>query len=215
MNKNEIFAYIFHFLSIVFEKLKNNINKVSKIILFGSVARGDFDERSDIDIFIDVPNKKNIKIVNRILEESLNEFEDIAKETWYLRKVDFPIKYMVDKLDNKRWENLRKELNAYGIILYSSYEESPRDVKNYSLFEYSLAKFNKKQKMKIIRNLLGYKIKKEKKTYEIKGFLNEINGIKLMQNVVLVPINKSFELHNFFTRNKVTPKIKEVWFQSM
>ncbi len=54
-----LFPYIYDFLSLLSEddKLKS---KIKRIILFGSVARGEADEESDIDIFIDLWSKHDL-----------------------------------------------------------------------------------------------------------------------------------------------------------
>ena len=64
LNKEELLAYTYNYLSYLFRSKTTLINQV---ILFGSVARGDFDENSDVDIFIDV-DSKNEKEMNKIAE---------------------------------------------------------------------------------------------------------------------------------------------------
>ncbi len=58
MNRYELIAYAMDFCSFL---LKSEMaNEIKKIILFGSVARGDFDSESDIDIFIDTEKEKAV-----------------------------------------------------------------------------------------------------------------------------------------------------------
>ena len=57
MKKNELYAYLTDFLSILYLK-KDLLTKINSIILFGSVARGDFDKKSDVDILFINKNKK-------------------------------------------------------------------------------------------------------------------------------------------------------------
>ena len=54
--------------NILKKVLKNNLKK---IILYGSYARGDYNQLSDIDIFVLVKNKKSElnNILNKICEE--------------------------------------------------------------------------------------------------------------------------------------------------
>ena len=49
--------------------------KLNKVILFGSYARGDFDSESDVDIFIlaDIPQAETNKWINRI-DDRLPDF---------------------------------------------------------------------------------------------------------------------------------------------
>ena len=53
--KESIFAYIYDLLSMVFEDepLKE---KITSVILFGSVAKKSYDKKSDIDLFFDIKN---------------------------------------------------------------------------------------------------------------------------------------------------------------
>ena len=56
MERNELIAYAMDFASY----LESKIEGINRIILHGSVSREDFDEESDIDIFIDT-KEKNLK----------------------------------------------------------------------------------------------------------------------------------------------------------
>ena len=63
LNKNELIAYALDFASYLISK----VGKIDRIILHGSVARGDFDEESDIDLFID-SREKIEKKVNKLID---------------------------------------------------------------------------------------------------------------------------------------------------
>ena len=60
MKQSEVFSYVYDFISQILEK-KEIFESIKRIILFGSIARGDFDKDSDIDIFIELYNLKNEK----------------------------------------------------------------------------------------------------------------------------------------------------------
>ena len=53
---------------------------VKKAALFGSYARGDFNEKSDVDILIQPPNRMGLGFVrlNRDLKKSLNKNVDLV-----------------------------------------------------------------------------------------------------------------------------------------
>ena len=53
---------------------------VKRAALFGSYARGDFDEKSDVDILIQPPNGMGLGFVrlNRDLKKSLNKNVDLV-----------------------------------------------------------------------------------------------------------------------------------------
>ena len=50
----ELIAYESSFISFILGKIE-----VEEIILFGSVARGEADKNSDVDLFFNVLNKEN------------------------------------------------------------------------------------------------------------------------------------------------------------
>jgi predicted nucleotidyltransferase len=81
MNRYELIAYAMDFCSFL---LKSEMaNEIKKIILFGSVARGDFDSESDIDIFIDTEKEK---AVDNAAKKRLKAFEKSEIfEKWMLK----------------------------------------------------------------------------------------------------------------------------------
>jgi len=55
-----LISYSIDFVSFLIQKTKSR-EKIKNIILFGSVARGEADRESDIDLFIDIV-REDIKI---------------------------------------------------------------------------------------------------------------------------------------------------------
>lgn len=74
-------------------------NNISKVILFGSRARGDYERASDIDLAVCGGN---------IIAFAL----DVDEET------STPLKYDVINLDEKIQEELRRTIETEGIVLY-------------------------------------------------------------------------------------------------
>ena len=70
MNRDLLIAYSIEFVSFLFRTTAIKKNKIKGIYLFGSVARGDFDKDSDIDLFIDSDSKET----KSIIEKALNKF---------------------------------------------------------------------------------------------------------------------------------------------
>ncbi|MBU0628993.1 MAG: nucleotidyltransferase domain-containing protein [Nanoarchaeota archaeon] len=205
-----ILAYIYDFLSMAFEDsyIKEKINEV---ILFGSVAKESYDKKSDIDLFFDIKIKEETDAIEERLKVILGSFEVKAEKTWKLKGVKLPIKFIVGSLGDKTWENLREEIISSGILLYGSYKELPEDIKHYFLFYYSLRDLNRKNKMKFIRNLFGYRIMKDRKEYKQAGLLEKIGGSKLSSNAILVPLGDLSRVKKLFNDFKVKYKIMETW----
>lgn len=209
---NKIYPYIYDFLSQVFEE-ESLKNEIKEIILFGSVAKNTYDKKSDIDLFFHIKNKEKIREIEETIKKILKIFEIKAEKTWHLKKMNFPINILVGSLNDELWKGIKDEIASSGIILYSGYKELPEKINHYLLFSYSLNNLKRKDKMRIIRTLLGYKLKKGKKEYIQKGILGKINGIKLASNVVLVPMNESIKLKKIFNENKINYKVFDSWIR--
>lgn len=193
--------YIYDFLTTFFEKLKEE-EKIKNIILFGSFARGNQRKDSDIDLFINI-EKKDKNHVEETIKESINEFELKSEKTWKLKGITNPIVPIVDDLDSEQWQELKNEISHYGIALYSQHKE--KNEKNV-LIKYNINKLKQKDKMKIIRELFGYKIKQKKKIYEKKGLVEKIKAEKI-DSAILINRNDSKKVIDTLKTKNVPYKI--------
>ena len=128
LQKNEIISYALDFVSYLIMKE----DRINKIILYGSIARGDFDEESDIDLFIDADNKIEGKI-RKILD---NYYKTKKFKEWRLKGIENEISMMVGKLDGDEWKNLKRSIMNTGIILYGKYKSKVDKIKQYTLFSF-------------------------------------------------------------------------------
>jgi len=206
---NEL-AYIYDFLSLVFEN-KNITDEIKEIILYGSYSRMTHDKESDIDLFFNLKNKNNSKKIEDELRKVLKSFEIKSEKTWKLKKIGAPISIIVDSLDNEMWKGVKDEIASSGIILFSSYKELPEKVNHYILFSYSLNNLKRKEKMRFIRTLFGYRIIKNKKEYKQNGVLEVIGGKKLSSNVVLVPSQEALKIKRMFSEFKIRYNLFDSW----
>ena len=85
------------------------------------------------------------------------------------------------------------------------------DLKHCMLILYTLKYLPQKEKVRILRELMGYKETKKGRLYEHSGLLQKLSSHKLGSNVILVPINNLAEIQNFFSKNNVKTELKEVW----
>ena len=91
-------------------------DRVKKIILYGSYARGDFNESSDIDIMIltDLTDDK--------LEEYKTKISDYAWEIEYNNNFEIDLSPLIKNIDkyNKRIEVIPFYMNVQkeGVVLY-------------------------------------------------------------------------------------------------
>ena len=127
LNRLDLISYAMDFSSYIIR----NTEKVDKIILHGSVARGDFDKDSDIDIFIDTLDKKAEKIIKKI-EENFYKTDNYKK--WKLKGEINKISLIIGKLDSEEWKDLKRAIISTGILLYGKYNSNIQKMKNYVLF---------------------------------------------------------------------------------
>jgi len=84
-------------------------------------------------------------------------------------------------------------------------------LKHYMLVSYTLKFLAQKDKVRVLRELKGYKEKKHGKVYEHQGLLHKLKAEKLSGNVLLVPMNNFTEIQNFFSKDNVKTEVKEAW----
>lgn len=205
MNKHELIAYAMDFCSFL---LRSEIGKdIDKIILFGSVARGDFDTESDIDIFIDTDKK-----IEGNAKKILKTFEiSETNEKWRLKGLKNPLSLQVGKIEE--WKLYRNVISS-GIILYGKFEERPKGTKYYSMLALDFRKMDRNKKIKIWRKLYGYKQKVGENFFVSKGLLEELSGKKIKRSVIAIPTENKDKILDFIKRNEIKYKIFEIWTDS-
>ncbi len=197
ISKYDLIAYASAFASFIIPKIE-----VSEIILFGSVARGESDEKSDIDVFIHV--KKNEKEINNIINKELVKFyKSKISEIWALKGIKNKINIHVGELE--KWK-LKRSIISDGIVLYGKYRETPKDIKGFSYFKIEPIK-NIAKRNSILRKLFGRK----EKSYSTKGIIDMVNGKKLSSLSFIVPLEKSQEIIGILNSNKINYSFFELW----
>ena len=151
-----LIAYAQDFSSFLLQNTKKP-NKIEKIILFGSIVRGEAEKSSDIDIFIETRDKIEIENLKKKFYESIK-----FRKYWSLLGIKNEIHCEAGILDE--WQDLEKSLIAQGIILYGKYKTQKQGNPNY-LFSVEQGK-DRNKNISIWRRLYGYKQLANKKTYE-------------------------------------------------
>jgi len=70
MKNNELVSYAMDFASYLALK----VDGIDRIVLYGSVVRGDFDENSDVDLFVDSCEK-----IEKKVEKSLEDYRSTKR----------------------------------------------------------------------------------------------------------------------------------------
>src|SRR3989338_1449571 len=123
-NNRESIAYAMDFVSYIVSK----IAKIDRIILHGSIARGDFDDKSDVDLFIDT-REKNTE--NQIKKTEDDYLKTDTYNRWSLKGYTYPFSLIVGRLDSSEWRNLRRAIANTGIVLYGKYMTSTEKTHQY------------------------------------------------------------------------------------
>src|SRR3989338_7278541 len=95
---NKLVAYAMHFASFLVE----HGVKARKIVLFGSVASGEFDRESDIDVFVDADKTEGKTVLGL-----LSSFEKTFGEKWRLKGIANQLSVTAGDLNSKEWEDVR------------------------------------------------------------------------------------------------------------
>jgi predicted nucleotidyltransferase len=200
--RNKLIAYAAHFASFVIE---NGIQP-DRIILFGSVASGEFDKQSDIDIFIDIDKDAEQNIL-----QLLRSFNRTFGEKWQLKGVRNEISLTIGRLHSKEWAELRRSMQSRGVVLYAKYEEQPQQLQSYILLTLYVGTMKRSKKVSFWRKLYGYTQKVGRKKYSSKGLLEQFQGRKIEKGVVIIPSARFAELKESLRKDKVTYDYLEVW----
>lgn len=185
------------------------IPKLTTAILYGSAARGELTETSDIDLMLvfDVPHNPEtggeLEVAHRILGETKTE-----------RKLQIVATNLQQALEPDFLDNISRE----GTIIYGKpiiLTTENLQLKPYVIYTYSVANIPQIKKTMLQRALKGYKV-----TREIKGKLykSEKNGLlkilgakKLGKGVIMVPQENSKEIEKLFTQHDVKNTKMKIW----
>jgi predicted nucleotidyltransferase len=187
-------------------ELPNKIQTIQAIILFGSVARGQAREGSDVDICIVLKNEsKKVTIEDQLL--SLEKKYDTNINT-ILTTPQFK------GLDRQFIETILRE----GKVLSGTFPEVPiqrLELEPYEIIKYDLSALTHSEKMKIKRLLYGVTTKKKYngKTYENKqrGKVEEFNGIRIGIASILIPEKMSWHLEELLRKYKISLRKITIW----
>ncbi len=206
LSKNELLAYASEFVAFLLQS--EVASDIDRIIVFGSVARADFDADSDIDLFVD--SHKDIKIV---VEKTLRVFEMCqTHEKWLLKGLTQELSVKTGNL--AKWK-LHRDVISNGIILYGPLVELPKSLQYFCLIRLTFSKLSRERKVQVWRKLYGYTQKVGAKTYTTQGLVTELRGHKIEKSVVLIPSENRRQILQQLRGLGVDYKIDDVWSDTL
>lgn len=200
------------FKEIIFDFAKaiSDFDSVKAVVLFGSVAKGEADKRSDIDALV----------VFKTAEETFKDEDvifDISQRLGkkYGKQVQLVFSNKNFKgLDRKFIETILKE----GIIIYGSLPSLRANdilLEPYLIINFELSKLNKKKRNKLSTALRGYKTKKKLKSKLYKssseGLIKKYDAAKLGPSSIIVPYDNASVFETLFRRYNVKFKKTDIW----
>ncbi len=201
MKENLFTAYAADFVSFIIARPKNTYKKIRRMVLFGSVARGDAGEKSDVDIFIDTPDEKTVEPE---VENAKKEFYESVKfkKYWKLLGIENDIRCVVGKLE--KWKDLERSIISDGIVLYGKYAAGIESTKALTIFGWGAIKPETKRVL-FNKRMFGYRQKG--KFYS--GMLQKSGGHKL-DNAVIVPVESAKDVLKMFRSMGIKVEIRNV-----
>lgn len=202
MKQETLISYALSFSSFL---LDSTIGvHIEKIILFGSVARGDFTKESDIDLFIEADER-----FEKDIDKSLLLFESSqVYKIWKMKGVEHAFSLKVGHLS--QWK-LKREVLSSGIILYGKNAEMTEGASYYLLIQLQEQKKTPASQMRFWRKLYGYTQKVGIKSYSSKGLIEQVGGKKLGKALFLLPMEKRKVILDFLAQNKIQYVAYEIW----
>lgn len=199
MNK-KLLSYAIDFVSFFLERV--GIEKIVRVIVFGSVARGEADSDSDVDLFVETVNNLNIeKDVEKIKDGFFSSVR--FRNYWELKGIKNDIKIIFGKLD--KWKDIKNSVISNGFLLYGKYESIPRNAVHKTIFSWEKIKPESKRVL-LFKRLFGYKAEKK----EYKGLLSKHGGERLSKGSILVPNKYSNIFMKLFKEMKVAVRIRKI-----
>jgi len=193
-------SYTSYFVSYLLMNLKNTSN-LNKIILFGSIAKGESTKESDVDIFIELSNK-NKKSNTEIEKILLNFYKSREALIFKSKGIDNKINLIIGKLDE--WKDLKKGIESTGILFYGKYIPLGISGKKYVIIFWDKIEKNRGA---FLNKIYGFKVKD--KIY--KGLIENLNGRKLGKSSVMIPIENKDKITELLKKYKVNAKIIEIY----
>ena len=201
MNRKDLISFTMDAMRYVIETGE----EIRGIILFGSIARGDFDSESDIDVFIDIPKAK--KSAEHNIQKGIKIFlNSQTNKNWKRKGIEKDISLFIGNLKSKEWTSLRRSIISNGIVLFGKYIEKPEGVKQSVMFSYEKIK-NSKKRVTLYRKLFGYSV--SGKHYN--GLIKKTNGKKIGPGVFIVPTEDAKSVSSIFKKMKIPYRIYEIW----
>ena len=202
LNRETLIAYTYAWLSFLFREPYVK-GKIRSIHLFGSVARNEFDEESDIDVFVNVTQKEAVRPVEIACRRSLKKFYNSKEfKKFELRGIRNEVSPKIGMIS--KWPELKKSIERESLLLYAVSMFGKLE-KGFILILESMREPAKRNR--VMRYLFGRRERKFKRI----GKVEELGGRKLTARSFLIPAKNFNQIAKFLNKEKVKFTLVEVW----
>lgn len=192
-------SYAVDFLSYLLSEKYMEKHSIRNVILYGSVAKGDFNEKSDVDVFVDVQEPE--ELAEKVKQTVKDFYGSIWFKKWSRFGVNNPISVIVGNLEE--WEDLKRSMISGGILLYGHYSPHAKG-RPMTLLAIGTVKQESKRVF-LNRKLFGY----NRYGRRYAGLVEKYGGEKLGKGCFAVPMEYSKEVLDLLRKYKVPVKIHE------
>ncbi len=177
--------------------------KVKKVILFGSVAQGTATKDSDIDLFYDIEaTKKEILKIKKSINKAREEFyRSNIGLGFRLRGISNPLAPIAGRLDE--WLDLKKTIAKGSIMLYGPYLEKVRGEPALLIW---WERLHPKSRGAFLNMVYGFKVGPK----QYRGLLQKLDGKKAGKSAIIIPVRNKAWIEKVLQKYDVSYKVIEI-----
>ena len=191
-------AFANTFVTYLIRELQEKIKSIDHIILYGSVAKREATEHSDVDIAIDTKEKHLKKRINILLHKFTDSREAVLFKT---EGIAPPLSVKVGPLS--QWPELEHSIQTSGIVLWGPYTALMPEGKPHLIYSWSQIKKNRGA---FLNAIYGFTVKRKR----YPGLLIKTGGQRLGKSAIIVPLHQQDKYIPLFKKYKVNVRQKEI-----
>lgn len=180
-------------------RIVHSVQGLLAVLLFGSYARGDFDEGSDIDLLFIFQDRQSLDCGQELILKATGETALFTQ----------PISATLDEVVGSP---LAASLVGDTKLLFASQGFKLEDLvakalRPYALVTYDISHLSPRKKVGFVQTLQG----RGKGRYTYSGLLDEWGGFKVGRNIVMIPRDAYTKLTDYLDRIGIRYVTRHVW----
>ncbi len=195
-------SYASYFSAFLLSNLKSK-NNIARIVLYGSVAKGEATRESDVDIFVEVGRK------TRKFEREIKQIEESfysSREASLFRAKSVENRFSIKYGRLKDWKDIYRGIASTGIVLYGPYEarELPSGTEHSVIVYWEKIGKNRGS---FLNKIYGFKAKNKR----YPGILLRFGGRRIGKSCLMLPVQYKNEVFKLLREHEVKAKTLEVF----